>query len=426
MSLLRLLLSVAVSLAFVVLPGQAAAQDAPIAATANGPDPAALRAIEAQVSALRGLPAQAPVELRVLDQAGLQQYLTESFDRDYLPSEREADQKELVALGLLKSTDDLVQIQMQLLQSQVIGVYDPDDKLMFVLDNAGAFGPAERITYAHEFNHALQDQYYDLNVVAPKHPVSNDRSLAAHAVVEGDAVLLQTLWAASNLTQDELLDVARSSATGDNTLSRVPLVVRTELLFPYIEGFSFVRQAYRAANGSYSAIDDILKRPPTSTSEIMHPERYAAGFKPVEVDLPDITPILGSEWRKVGSGVLGELDTRVLLEQYGERGEASRVAAGWAGDKWLLLEKDGRTTIVLKSVWQSETQATAFFSAYKRGLRARFPTALTEEDSEVRQALTGPIVATDLRIGGNEVDAIIGFDRAGANDVIKALSAGGS
>ena len=64
MSLLRLLLSAAVSLAFVVLPGQAAAQDAPIAATANGPDPAALRTIEAQVSALRGLPAQTPVDLQ--------------------------------------------------------------------------------------------------------------------------------------------------------------------------------------------------------------------------------------------------------------------------------------------------------------------------------------------------------------------------
>ena len=303
-----------------------------------------------------------------------------------------------------------MQIQIQLLQSQVIGVYDPDDKLMFVLDNAGSFGPAERITYAHEFNHALQDQYYDLNVVAPKHPVSNDRSLAAHAVVEGDSVLLQTLWAATNLTQDELLDVARGSATGDDTLSRVPLVVRTELLFPYIEGFSFVRQAFRGANNSYSAIDDILKRPPTSTAEILHPDRYAR-LQPVEVDLPDIAPVLGSEWRKVGSGVLGELDTRVLLEQYGERGEASRVAAGWAGDKWLLLEKDGRTTMVIKSVWQSDTQATAFFSAYKRGLRARFPTALTEEDSDVRQALTGPIVATDLRIAGSEVDTVIAFDR---------------
>src|SRR5690242_11726868 len=128
MSFSRALLSAVVALACVVLPGQVAAQDAPIASTANGPDPAALRSIEAQVSALRGLPAQSPVDLRVLDQAGLQQYLTESFERDYLPNEREADQKELVALGLLKSSDDLVQIQMQLLQSQVIGVYDPDDK----------------------------------------------------------------------------------------------------------------------------------------------------------------------------------------------------------------------------------------------------------------------------------------------------------
>ena len=69
MSVFRVLLSAVVSLAFVVLPGQAAAQDAPLAATANGPDPASLRAIEAQVSALRGLPAQTPVDLRVLDQA---------------------------------------------------------------------------------------------------------------------------------------------------------------------------------------------------------------------------------------------------------------------------------------------------------------------------------------------------------------------
>src|SRR4051812_25932927 len=116
MSLLRVLLSAAVSLAFVVLPGQAAAQDAPLASTATGPDPAALRTIEAQVSALRGLPAQTAVELRVLDRTGLQQYLSESFERDYLPKERESDQKELVALGLLKPTEDLVQIQMQLLQ----------------------------------------------------------------------------------------------------------------------------------------------------------------------------------------------------------------------------------------------------------------------------------------------------------------------
>jgi hypothetical protein len=272
----------------------------------------------------------------------------------------------------------------------------------------------------------LQDQHFDLNVVAPKHPISNDRSLAAHAVVEGDAVLLQTLWAAGNLTQDDVLELSRSGSGGNDSLARVPLVVRTELLFPYIEGFSFVRQAYRDAGNSYAAIDELLKNPPESTAQILHPAKYRDGVRPVEVDLPDVTPTLGADWRRVGSGVLGELDLRVLIEQYGDRGEASRVAAGWSGDRWLLVEKDGRSAIALKTTWESEVAAGNFFSAYKRGLRARFNSSATEEDSEVRQALTGPISATDLRIAGRDVLAVIAFDRQTAAALAGALTVSGS
>src|SRR6185436_19267073 len=125
MSLLRVLAAGALSCVLLILPGAASAQETSLAA--NAPDPAALKAIESQVAQLRGLQPQADVPLRVLDQPALQQYLLEAFDRDYLPYERESDQKELVALGLLKPTDDLVKIQLDLLQGQVIGVYDPDD-----------------------------------------------------------------------------------------------------------------------------------------------------------------------------------------------------------------------------------------------------------------------------------------------------------
>jgi hypothetical protein len=412
MSVLRALVSSALVCVLLVAPGHVTAQDASIAS--SGPDPTVLRAIETQVSQLRGLTSRAEVNLRVIDQAGLQQYLLDAFERDYLPSERESDQKEFVALGLIKPTDDLVQMQLQLLQGQVIGVYDPDDKLMFIVDSQGGFGPAERVTYAHEFNHALQDQHYDLNRVAPKHPLTNDRSLAAHAVVEGDAVLLQTLWAAGNLTQDDLI-----------ALARIPLVVRTELLFPYVEGFNFVRQAYRESGNSFAAIDELLKNPPESTAQIMHPDKYKGGARPVDVELPDLANALGSDWRRVGGGVLGELDVRVLLEQYGDRAEANRVAAGWNGDRWILVEKEGRSTIVLKTSWQSDVAAQEFFSAYKRGLRARFDSATTEEDSEMRQALTTPTAATDMRLRGQEVLAVIAFDRQSANAVIAALTASG-
>jgi len=413
MILPRLLAAAALLLAF-VLPAAASAQDT------SGPDPSELRAIESQVSQIRGLQPQSPVELRVLDQPALQQYLVQSFDRDYLPNERESDQKSMVALGLIKPTDNLVQIQLDLYRQQIVGIYDPDEKLMFVV-NGGTFGAADKVTYAHEFNHALQDQYYDLNQVAPKHPLSNDRSLAAHAVVEGDAVMLQNLWAAANLTAEDKQELAEGLAGGDDGLSAVPLVVRTELLFPYIDGLRFVRETYRQAHNNYTAIDEVLKNPPQSTAEILHLDKYRAGVRPVNVSLPALADALGPDWRQVGSGVLGELDLRVLLEQYGDRLEAGSVAAGWSGDRWQLLEKDGLDTMVLKTNWESEAAASAFFSAYKRGLRARFPTAATDEDSAARQALSTPTAATDLRRSGRDVMAVIGFDRGTVDTVIAAL-----
>ena len=80
--------------------GGAGAQETSVAATA--PDQSVLAAIESQVASIRGLQPLNEVNLQVLDQAALNQYLQESFDRDYLPHEREADQKSMVALGLLQ------------------------------------------------------------------------------------------------------------------------------------------------------------------------------------------------------------------------------------------------------------------------------------------------------------------------------------
>ena len=40
--------------------------------------------------------------------------------------------------------------------------------------------------------------------MAPKHPDNDDRSLAIQAVTQGDATLLERLWAQQNLTPDEL------------------------------------------------------------------------------------------------------------------------------------------------------------------------------------------------------------------------------
>ena len=68
-------------------------------------------------------------------------------------------------LGLLPADDSLEQLYLDLLTSQVAGLYDDKTKHMYVVTNTGTIGPIEEITYAHEFTHALQDQRFGLRSV---------------------------------------------------------------------------------------------------------------------------------------------------------------------------------------------------------------------------------------------------------------------
>jgi hypothetical protein len=407
---LRLL---AAGLLLVVSSGPASAQ--------NAPDPAALDRISAQVGEISGRARLSEVELTFLDQDALRAYLRDTFERDYLPIERESDQKLLVALGLITPKDDLVQISLDLLSDQVLGVYDPDRKTMFLVTaDTDAFGPAAQVTYAHEFEHALQDQYYGLRQLSSKHPDNYDRAIAVHALEEGDAVLLEGVWANSHLTPRELAESRRVGGSS-GILDRVPAAIRSELLFPYLDGYRFVADAYHAAGDSYAAVDQLFKNPPASTAQVMHPAKYRAGIAPVQVVLPDLAAALGPGWRFINANVLGEFELRNVLQQYGDRAEAASVAAHWSGDTWALVEKDGQTALAWKTVWDSPEAAAAFFDTYGRGLRARFPAAGVDVSDDHRQALSTDAVATELRLADTSVLTVIAADRPTA-EAIAAIS----
>src|SRR4029453_2185891 len=84
------------------VPGAAAA---PAPTVAAGPDRTLLQRIQDQVARYRGLQPKADVPLRFLDEQALRQYFVDNFERDYLPNERESDQKLLTTLGLLNQNE---------------------------------------------------------------------------------------------------------------------------------------------------------------------------------------------------------------------------------------------------------------------------------------------------------------------------------
>lgn len=391
----------------------------------GAPDPRTLHQIEEQVIHVRGLAKQAEVLMRLVDGEGLRSYLVQALDKNYPAHEREIDQKLYSVLGLLKPGESLVQIQLDLLQQSVRGLYDPEEKAMYVVTapgtHPGELSPEEQFTFAHEFTHALQDQHYDLPRLAPNNPDNVDRSLAVHALLEGDAVVLTVLWARANLTAPQIRRLVEQSGSGNGTPAQpAPRFLGTRTAFLYLGGFAFASQAYERAGG-YAGVDELFLRPPASTEQILHPEKYWANEQPVEVALPDLSSRLGEGWHSIGSNVFGELDVRFLLEEHGDSSAAARGAAGWGGGRWQLLEKGGRQAVVLRTTWDSEQDAREFFETYAGGLRVRFGDATQEEFRGSRQALTAPLAATDLRLNGREVLAVITFDRGSAAAIVAAV-----
>ena len=96
----------------------------------GSPNSDVLQRIESDVVTLRGLQPKASVPVRVLDQPALQQFFVDRFNQDYLPSERESDQKLLATLGIVNPGESVAQILLGVLQEQIIGMYNQDDKVM--------------------------------------------------------------------------------------------------------------------------------------------------------------------------------------------------------------------------------------------------------------------------------------------------------
>ena len=139
---------------------------------------------------------------------------------------------------------NLRDLYLAALTSQILGYYDDKTKEMTVVQRSGAFGPLERMTLAHEYTHALQDQHFGLDSLQTDDPSQSDRSLARLALAEGDASLLMTLWAKANLTPQELAVLVQQSSdpAAQAALDRLPQILRQQFTFPY-RGRPLVRPA---------------------------------------------------------------------------------------------------------------------------------------------------------------------------------------
>lgn len=317
--------------------------------------------INEQVRQIRGLDEQKPVTPQIVSSEELSNVIRESFDTDYPPEAVAADERLYKGLGLLPESADLTDVYVDLLESQVAGLYDPVKEQLYVLSKGGGVGAVEKVYYAHEYDHALQDQNFDLEKIQGALQGESDQLLARQSLIEGDAYLSMTFWLQTHLTPAEIGEVVQSASDPElqAALDRVPPIIQAQILFSAMEGTQFVL-GLQLEEG-WGGIDTAFASPPGSTEQILHPEKYRSGEEPIDVTLPeDLASEMGSGWSILTENTFGEHQTSIWLGGP-TVAAAADGAAGWGGDRMAVLGgPDGAWAIAWQTAWDTADDAEEF------------------------------------------------------------------
>jgi hypothetical protein len=309
----------------------------------------------------------------------------EDLDRSYPPARRHADEEVLKLLGLLGPDVDLRDVSATIFGQGVAGYYDPRSGRLRVVKGAETANRVlNEITLAHELAHALEDQRFGLEDESG----ADDASLANLALVEGSATAVMFNYAERHFSAEQTLGGLLSSLgqdTGD-----LPPFIEAQLIFPYIQGQAFVQKLYETGEGSWSLVNSAYRfRPPASTEQILHPEKYLRVEQPDRVRV-DAQRVLAPGWRRHVAGTWGEWATGELIGN-------ARAAEGWGGDRYELWQRGaddcaapcrGRDALVMRWRWDTAKAARGFEDSLREWVAGRpGATAVSSRGLEVALAL---------------------------------------
>ncbi len=325
-------------------------------------------ALAKEVATLRGLRVRKPIQKEVVTPSALGERLARLANEPKAQRITAAEDFGYSRWGLVAPNTDYAQLVLALRGDQILGYYDPDTKrLTMVLQPVTDVNAAE-LVLAHEIEHALQDQAFDLKKFEDVPETEGDAKRARRALVEGDALatmvelMLQRRgsiapWSDPDVTT--ALEKSMSVPGKGDSLDLAPLAVREAMMFPYQAGLSFVAALRRRQ--PWSAVDAAFAKPPKSTEQILHPERYQAGDNPIPVDIAPSTAL--AAWQIGQATVWGELGFTLFLRTHGvDSAQAAIAGEGWGGDRVLSLIRPNdvrpeRGIGIARFEWDSEPDA---------------------------------------------------------------------
>ncbi|MFO0554658.1 MAG: hypothetical protein U0271_40145 [Polyangiaceae bacterium] len=344
--------------------------------------------VVAIVSKARGLPIKHPLKIEWLEQAAFKKQV-EATAQPSPDDDSKLSGEDAAMLGFdflpPPSARTSVASTTQILGEEVSGFYDPaadkivipkldlsDDRLFDKPDPGVTQLDIQRAILAHEIHHALQAQNFGVDRFKA---ANSDEAIAQLSLLEGDAQVAmgaylgaragvplgRTLRRMRETVKAVPLESLSKHTEKESALSRALPLTRERLAFPYVDGMLFVSDIFRA--GGLELVDQAYARPPRTTEQILHPEKYLADEQPIEFAAFDPPKPLAS----LGADSLGELQTRILLERCVGHDAAVRAAEGWAGDRYFIVSEKDQLGTAWITAWDSTNDAEDAAHALEQG-----------------------------------------------------------
>jgi hypothetical protein len=391
----------------------------------------------ARVEVVRNIEFEQPVNVTVESRSNFSERFGGGETNETL---RRFDNAKFEALFLIGNDEDSIETQSANRNQTVAGFYSPDrEAIVIVSDSRSPQLDGER-TLAHELVHALQDQQFNLTLSGT--PRTRDAYNARNGLIEGDARAVEQEYLDRCGVDWSCLPGA-SPDGGDGEEPSIHLGVYVLSFFPYSDGPGLV--AHLRDSDNWSAVDDAFADPPTSSAEVIFPEKYGS-FERADVELRNRT---GGGWERVrppdrpdygvlGPSALTAMFAYTLYDEYNrssvvepseflntEAGGVNRTdpfnyslapLRGWQGDRLHVYERGGETGYVWRLVWASPEDAQLFADRYRAvlthwgGDEVRDGVWVIEEDSPFAGAVA-------VEVEGDTVTVVGAPDRDALGDV---------
>jgi hypothetical protein len=327
----------------------------------------------ARVERIRGLEFESSVPVAVVDR--------ETYSADENVTATAWDETVWEALLLVGEDESVAETFEAFYGASVQGSYVPSEDRIVVVSDA-ARPTIDRRTLAHELVHALQDQHFGPVFDRANRTGTRDATLAWQGLIEGDAGYVEDRYERRCGAEWSCLP-RPSSGPGASLDGNMGVYVAAYQ--PYSDGPAFVHSLRE--RGGWSTVNAAYADPPTSSAQVIHPERYP-DWSAERVRVPDRSASTWTRFDRSPPGTtVGEASLFATLwanggtetfhlqrpsRPYRAYNYTHPVTTGWAGDRLVPYRNEsGATGYVLRTEWATTGDAAAFAIAYRDLLRTR-------------------------------------------------------